>query len=385
MKFKRIAALAVGAVLMLGAAGCSGVTTENESAEEQKTSENTESVDNGDGTRTIIDQVGNEVVLPEKIERVVIASVWPLASVYVLSMGTDKLVGLDPAIISAAENSMLIKIAPEISEIESGFSQNGFMNAEELIKLDPDVVLYSSGVPEDYEVASQAGIPAVGFSLSIKDYNAVETINSWIELLEEVMGEDLSSSEYIEYGNEIQELVADRLKDVKEEDKPRSMVIHKYSDNTLSVPGADTWAEYWIEASGGINVADEIEGTKETSIEQVYEWNPEKIFITNFNDALPEDIYNNTLCSADWSGVQAVTDQDVNKIPLGMYRWYITCSDSPMMLLWMAKQNHPELFEDIDFNETMKDFYSRFYDFTLTDEDIEQILNPVREAAGGIS
>ena len=385
MKFKRIAALAVGAVLMLGAAGCSGATTENESAEEQITSENTESVDNGDGTRTIIDQVGNEVVLPEKIERVVIASVWPLASVYVLSMGTDKLVGLDPAIISAAENSMLIKIAPEISEIESGFSQNGFMNAEELIKLDPDVVLYSSGVPEDYEVASQAGIPAVGFSLSIKDYNAVETINSWIELLEEVMGEDLSSSEYIEYGNEIQELVADRLKDVKEEDKPRSMVIHKYSDNTLSVPGADTWAEYWIEASGGINVADEIEGTKETSIEQVYEWNPEKIFITNFNDALPEDIYNNTLCSADWSGVQAVTDQDVNKIPLGMYRWYVTCSDSPMMLLWMAKQNHPELFEDIDFNETMKDFYSRFYDFTLTDEDIEQILNPVREAAGGIS
>ena len=385
MKFKRIKALAVGAVLMLGAAGCSGVTTENESAEEQKTSENTESVDNGDGTRTIIDQVGNEVVLPEKIERVVIASVWPLASVYVLSMGTDKLVGLDPAIISAAENSMLIKIAPEISEIESGFSQNGFMNAEELIKLDPDVVLYSSGVPEDYEVASQAGIPAVGFSLSIKDYNAVETINSWIELLEEVMGEYLSSSEYIEYGNEIQELVADRLKNVKEEDKPRSMVIHKYSDNTLSVPGADTWAEYWIEASGGINVADEIEGTKETSIEQVYEWNPEKIFITNFNDALPEDIYNNTLCSADWSGVQAVTDQDVNKIPLGMYRWYVTCSDSPMMLLWMAKQNHPELFEDIDFNETMKDFYSRFYDFTLTDEDIEQILNPVREAAGGIS
>ena len=68
-----------------------------------------------------------------------------------------------------------------------------------------------------------------------------------------------------------------------------------------------------------------------------------------------------------------------------MYRWYVTCSDSPMMLLWMAKQNHPELFEDIDFNETMKDFYSRFYNFELTDEDIEQILNPVREAAGGIS
>ena len=53
--------------------------------------------------------------------------------------------------------------------------------------------------------------------------------------------------------------------------------------------------------------------------------------------------------------------------------------------LGLTKIISEKVFEDIDFNETMKDFYSRFYDFTLTDEDIEQILNPVREAAGGIS
>ena len=145
MKFKRLAAVIISAVTAFGAIGCSQTSSQSEPAAEEK--EENSSSENSDGTRTIIDQVGNEVVLPEKIERVVIASVWPLASVYVLSMGTDKLVGLDPAIISAAENSMLIKIAPEISEIESGFSQNGIMNAEELIKLDPDVVLYSSGVP----------------------------------------------------------------------------------------------------------------------------------------------------------------------------------------------------------------------------------------------
>ena len=74
-------------------------------------------------TRTIVDQVGNTVHLPEKIERVVIASVWPLASVYCQMFGTDKLVGLDPAIVSAAENSMLIQIAPDIGSIETGFSR----------------------------------------------------------------------------------------------------------------------------------------------------------------------------------------------------------------------------------------------------------------------
>ena len=390
--FKKIIPLLLTATILVGTlSGCSTKQNTNTSddtisqeSNEINTTETNEETDEETNTRTIIDQVGNEVVLPEKVERVVIASVWPLASVYILSMGTDRLVGLDPAIISAAESSILGQMYPEISEIESGFSQNGSINAEELLKLDPDVVLYASGVPEDYEIATQAGIPAVGFDLGIKDYNAVETINTWIELLEEVMGEDLSSAEYVEYGQEMQEFIAERLKDVAEEDKPTNMMIHKYNENMLSVPGVESWADYWITASGGINVATELQGIKEVGIEQIYEWNPDKIFITNFNDALPEDIYKNTLAGSDWSGLSAYQNEEVRKNPLGMYRWYVTCSDSPLMLLWMSMQNHPQLFEDVDFNQVMKDFYQQFYEFELTEDDIDLILNPVREAAGGI-
>jgi iron complex transport system substrate-binding protein len=329
-------------------------------------------------TRTIIDQLGNEVVLPKEVNRVVIASVWPLASVYCLAMGSaEKLVGLDPAIISAAENSMLMKIAPEIVNIESGFSNNGSLNVEELIKLNPDVVLYASGVPEDYEIATEAGIPAVGFSLSIKDYNAIDTINSWMELLGEVMGTDIVNDEYVQYGTDIQNMVAERLKDVAEEDKPEVMFIHQYGESTLTIPGDQSWAEYWISAAGGKNVAKESgTGTLETDMEQIYSWNPEKIFITNFNDALPEDLYNNTLLNCDWSKVK--------KMPLGMYRWYVCNSDSPLVLLWMAKQIQPELFADIDMDEEIKDFYKKFYNLDLTAEDLEQIYNPAREAADGI-
>ena len=73
--------------------------------------------------------MGNEIVIPERVERVVIASVWPLASVYCLYMGsTEKLVGLDPAIISAARNSALIKVFPDIVNIPSGFAKNGNIN-----------------------------------------------------------------------------------------------------------------------------------------------------------------------------------------------------------------------------------------------------------------
>ncbi len=335
-------------------------------------------------TRTIVDQVGHTVHLPEKIERVVIASVWPLASVYCQMFGTDKLVGLDPAIVSAAENSMLIQIAPDIGSIETGFSKNGNLNAEELLALDPDVVLYASGVMADYDIATQAGIPAVGFSLSIKDYNAVETIHTWIEQLAAVMGvEPGDNSKYVEYGRRIQQLVADRIATIPEEQRPRAMFIHRYDNATLAVPGTGTWADYWITASGARNVGADNAGTPSVSMEQVYSWNPDRIYITNFNDALPEDLYSNALGGHDWSTVKAVQDQQVKKIPLGIYRWYVTNTDSPLMLLWMAKQHHPDLFADIDMDQVTADFYKEFYNLELTAADLQSIWNPSREAAGG--
>ena len=80
--------------------------------------------------------------------------------------------------------------------------------------------------------------------------------------------------------------------------------------------------------------------------------------------------------------VRAVQEKKVYKCPLGMYRWYPPSSDTPLMLLWMSKNNHPELFEDIDMTEELKSYYKRFYNVELTEENIEKIFNPSREEAG---
>ncbi len=340
----------------------------------------------GAGTRIVVDQVGNEVELPAEVNRVVIASAWPLASVFCLFEGNvDKLVGLDPAIISAAENSLLVKVAPKIVHVPSGFSKNGVLNVEELLKLKPDVVLYASAVPGDYEACKRAGIPAVGFRLDVKGFNAVETINSWMELLGRVMNTAIEAEDFIAYGRDMQHKVAERLKDVPQSGRPRCMFIHGYEASAVRVPGASSWADYWIGASGGVNVASEAgKGTKSVNMEQIYAWNPEKIFITNFLPLLPDDLYGNRITGHDWTPVEAVKRAAVRKLPLGMYRWYVTCSDSALMLLWMAKENHPELFADIDMNRTVKDFYRKFYGLALSDGEVASIFEAKREAAAGI-
>jgi iron complex transport system substrate-binding protein len=158
--------------------------------------------------------------------------------------------------------------------------------------------------------------------------------------------------------------------------------VHLYDEAQLGVPGSGSWADYWITASGGTNVAVNAgKGTLKPSMEEVYQWNPEMIFVTNFNTSQPSDYYNNTIGNYDWSNVDAIKNQKVIKMPLGIYRWYVCNSDSPLVLLWMAKQQQPELFADIDMDQTIKDYYQDFYNLKLTDADVQNIYHP-SSAAG---
>ena len=67
-----------------------------------------------------------------------------------------------------------------------------------------------------------------------------------------------------------------------------------------------------------------------------------------------------------------------------MYRWFPPSSDTPLMLKWIAKENYPEIFSDVDMNKEVKDYYVKFYGLELTDEEVEKIFNPSREAADGV-
>lgn len=118
-------------------------------------------------------------------------------------------------------------------------------------------------------------------------------------------------------------------------------------------------------------------------MEQIYKWNPEIIYITNFTDVQPEDLYNNTIDGQDWSKVKAVQNKQVYKIPLGIYRWFPPCGDSPLMLKWLAQKNYPKIFNDYKIEDEIKTYYKEFYDYELTDDEVNKILNPSRAASEG--
>lgn len=359
--------------------GCGqNTSSQSQSNEEsQTTEENT-------GKKIITDQVGHEVELPNNVDRVVITSLWPLPSIYCLFQGSGEgLVGMHPASKSAAENSLLTKVAPEVSEVSTGFIQNGELNVEELIKLKPDVVFGSSEA--EYEMVKKAGIPYVQFVANPTGTgDTIEAVGQWMKLLGEIFNKEDRAEEIMAYGNETLKQIKEKVSTISDEDKVRALMLYKYSDGTIQVSGKNFFGDFWLKSGGATNVAEEIDGPKEVNMEQIYNWNPDKIYITNFSHFLPEDFYNNAIEGDDWSNVKAVQDKEVYKIPLGMYRWFPPSSDTPLMLKWVAKQNYPKIFSDVDMNKEIKDYYIKFYGIELTDEEVEKVFNPSREAANGV-
>lgn len=336
------------------------------------------------GTRTIVDHTGQEVTIPAEINRIVMGSILPLPSVYCMFTGScEKLVGMHPSSLAAAQNSYLATVFPEIKNVDSSFVQNGAVNIEEVLKLKPDVVFYNANNPEERQIYESAGIPTVGFSVSLSDYNCVETYADWVDLLGKIFGDTGRADKIIKLGRQIEKNILAKTSQIAEEDKPRVLILFNYNDSGL-IAGGDSWfSSYWIETAGGRNAAKEIKMQGKINMEQVYEWNPDMIFITNFSPRLAEDLLNNNIEGDDWSVVKAVKEGKVFKFPLGMYRWFPPASDTPLVLEWLAKTIQPEVFADLDMDKEITEYYKTYYGCNLNKDDLQAIYNPVRAAAYG--
>ena len=337
-------------------------------------------------TRTIVDHADVEVTLPENVERIVVCDILPLPSVLsVFFNSADKIVGMSGTSMSAAENSLLGQLYPEILDAETGFIDGSTVNTEELLKLRPDVVFYNASRTELGDQLRRAGFPAVAISVNKWDYDCIETLNQWIALLSEIFPENDKSEIVRTYSEKVYDMVQERVSTIPAEEREEALFLYQYSDANLQTSGKRFFGQWWADAIGVKNVAEELttDNSVTVNMEQVYAWDPELIFITNFTTANADDLYHNTVGSYDWSAIDAVLDQRVYKMPLGMYRSYTPGVDTPVTLLWMAKTAYPDLFADIDIIAETKIYYAQVFGIDLTDDQAASIFTPTAEAGSG--
>jgi len=319
-------------------------------------------------SRTIIDQRGKRVKVPGEINRIVTLPI-PLPSMIVAVDGNGKrIVGMHPKSKSAVEESTLKNISPELMNVSTAFVQEGFtVNIEELVKLQPDVVFQWKHQPEEIEKIENAGIPVIALQ-----YGTQQDLEAWLKILGELLDKKQQVNKIINYHHEVINDIRNRTSTINEKDKPRVMYLNGPEPSTN---GGDSYNHFWITASGGCNVAADIEGTgKYVNMEQVLRWNPEIIYIGNFCNLQADDLFKNKIQGQDWSHVAAVKNRRVYKIPLAGYRWDPPSVESPLMLKWLAQKHYPEIFADYSMAAELKEFYRNIYNYELSDEEVARVL-----------
>ena len=145
-----------------------------------------------DGTHTVVDHGGNEVEVPDHITRVVIDQI-PILSTYMSYFGGEApyIVGFCGSFKTTISETVLKNIAPELMETADTVYAQSDLNIEEIMKLEPDVILYNANNASHAEILKASGIPCVGFATvgASTEADPIERYAQWLKLLEDVFGE----------------------------------------------------------------------------------------------------------------------------------------------------------------------------------------------------
>jgi len=318
-------------------------------------------------TRTVTDMAGRQVTIPSQVHRIAVVPI-PWASVIFTIDGSGKnIVGMNPSAKQILNKSVLKTLAPEFNTVSTDFTNAGFtVNLEELLKLKPDLVIQWDYMDGEIKKIEDAGIPVV----TIK-YGTQQKLEEGITLMGVILGKEAQAAKVIEYHHKTLADISAITNKIKDEKKPTVFFLR---DGQLKTAGNQTYNNYLFEVTGAKNVARDIPGEwVNVNMEQVIAWNPDIIYISNFCDIKPDDLYNNTIKGQDWSAISAVKNKKVYKSPVGIYRWDTPSVEAPLMMKWLAQIQHPDLFT-YSMNDEIKTFYKEIFNYDISNAEISRIL-----------
>ncbi len=313
----------------------------------------------------VVDSVGRTVEVPVGAKRIACLYLFTGHVVTMLGKGRD----IVAVSYGLKRVSLLNRICPSLLKASVPKTQ-GAINMEELLEAKPDIVFLpgeTAGNPHDMAKLAQFKIPAI-----IVDFNSIRTQQQAIRIIARAIGARARAQRFIDYYNACIRRVREVTEKIPRDRLPRVFYSVNEPLRTTLVHGltAD-----WLRLTGCIDVARTrgqhlLDGKNYTSLEQILLWNPD-VILTNEPSAA-ETIRHDS----QWSTLRPVREGRVYCMPIGISRWgHPGSMETPLAILWAAKKLHPKLFSRIDMRAETRYFYSTFFNYHLSDHEIEKILS----------
>ncbi len=323
---------------------------------------------NASAQRTLIDQLGRSVSLPDHVDRVVVLQHQTLNLLVQLD-AADDVVGL----LSSWKKQLgpdFARFSPRLATLPMPGDLTA-VNIESLLAIRPQVVFVANyAPPEMIKQIESAGIAVIAVSLRQDQPGQEDKLNpvivdeeqaynqglqQGIRLIADVVNRKEQGEALITYAFSARAETADRLKDI-----PDSQRMRVYMANPdLTTYGSGKYTGLMMRHAGALNVAAAtISGFKQVSMEQVLSWDPQVIFVQDRYPEVVKQIY----ADPSWAAIDAVKQRRVYLMPEYAKAWGYPMPEALALgELWMAKKLYPQRFTDVDVNQRANAYYQRFY------------------------
>lgn len=350
---KKIIAIACVLLLAVLCAGCTASTNVSPTASPSD-------------TRAITDLNKRTVEIPLDISKVAVFTSPLVQDMYIIG-AQDRLCAITTA---TQKSSLLQKMDPRIMNISAPRSTAGNINAEELVRADPDICIGSIVDMEAVEKSTK--IPTLQVSTNDASF---ETIKDEVSYFGKLFGNEPKAEAYNQYLDDTLALLKSKTSSLSDDEK--LVVYFGFNPDHLTTYGGDTFMQERIDAAGCKNAAEEVStlggnegGLQAVSMEQILKWDPDIIIIDN---GKPEDLYNST----QWAQIKAVKNKNVYLLPAGMFIWNRPSAEAAVLLPeWLAITAYPDRFNDMTAREEIRQFYTEIFEYDLSAKDLDNIINP---------
>lgn len=250
MKRFKILSLVLVFVMIMGLAAC-GTKTENTTTEAP--------VETADGEYVVTDMMDRELAFSKTPERVV--AITPSNAEILYAIGAiDTLVGRGKY-VDYPEEAMTLEV------VESGKD----LNAEQILALEPDLVLMSDMAQTNEQVKT---LTDAGVVVAMTDATNIEEVYESIEMIGKIMKKDSEATAVID---EMKSTFAEIEKDKAANEGKTIYFEISPLQYGLWTGGKGTFMQEVADMIGVTNIFEDLEGWAEVSEEQVLERNPDYI------------------------------------------------------------------------------------------------------------
>ncbi len=284
---------------------------------------------------------------------------------------------------------------PDLAHYEGiGANPSSSVNIEDYLRREVDLVIYYNN-DNELKKFDAAGIPAIVPSRSsplrtldeimsqpLDDFidRSVATVNYLADVLG---GESIAKAEaWTAYCYEKLTMLYERTLNLTDDQLPTVFWGNTWGENILaSYPLGNRC--YEIRLCGGELLAP-LGGSgnfPEVTKEQLFDWDPDIILVDNhgnYPELVIESMYRE---GSLWESLNAVKNKELHRIPAGVF-FLDKGTTTTLMMVWLGTIIQPELFADIDIIEEIKYYYREFYEFELTDEQAQKVVDGWYERVG---